>query len=238
MQMTKPVRCGTFEEVTYGKEHWTLLEETRDRAKQIMTVFEKSNLRTIVHGSLARGDVNKNSDIDIHLSEPVSSFTVETSLDKAQMRVNSRLIIQATPTYAMKAYIEIDPRINVSFSLMRLRKVEREFYRFGGEASFNQLMMDIRVPGVDKRLMLIEPTDKGHIESSIIGCEEQTAGILRISANTVRNRVRALLKRDKVGRTGLFIKRSLEADETFEMAVKRLADENPALRRKIKQMTR
>ena len=45
--------------------------------------------------------------------------------------------------------------------------------------------------GVDKRLMLIEPTEKGHVESSIIGKEEYVAKLLGISAETVLDRVHA-----------------------------------------------
>jgi predicted nucleotidyltransferase len=43
------------------------------------------------------------------------------------------------------------------------------------------------------------------------------------------------LKRDEVGRTGVFIKKELAADETFEMALKRLAEGNPAVRRRVKK---
>ena len=50
-----------------------------------------------------------------------------------------RLIVQATPTYAMKAHIEVSERITVTFPLMQMRTVEREFYRFGGETNLRQL---------------------------------------------------------------------------------------------------
>jgi predicted nucleotidyltransferase len=136
----------------------------------------------------------------------------------------------------MKAYIEIDARTCVSFPLMRMRRVEREFYNFGGEVDLNHLRAGTRVAGVDKRLMLIEPTERGHTESSIIGREEHTAKILGVSAETVLDRVHALLKRDEVGRTGVFMKKELATDETFEMTLKELADENPAVRRRIKKM--
>lgn len=232
----KPVRRADFKEVVYDDTRWSLLREYREKARRIMKALESSCLRTLVHGSLARGDVTKNSDVDIHLREQVSSFLVETALDKAKIAVDTRLLVQATPTYAVKAYIEIDPKTSVSFSLTRLRKVETEFYRFGGEASLSQLEENTRVAGVDKRLMLIEPTERGHTESSILGREEQTAGILGISTETVRDRVRVLMKRDAVGRTGVFIKKEVSSEETFEMALKRMADENPALRRKIKKM--
>jgi len=57
---------------------------------------------------------------------------------------------------------------------------------------------------------------------------------LGVSVNTVLDRVRALLRRDEVGRTGVFIERELASDETFEQALKKLADKNPAVRRRVK----
>jgi len=90
------------------------------------------------------------------------------------------------------------------------------------------------VLGVDKRLMLIEPTRKGHMESTIVGREETAAKLLNVSIATVLDRVHALLRRDKVGRTGVFIERELGQDETFELVLKQLADENPAVRRRLK----
>jgi predicted nucleotidyltransferase len=231
---TKPKKYADYKEVAYSSRHWALLGEYREKATQIMTALEAFRLQTLVHGSIARGDVNKNSDIDVFIANPQSSFLVETALEKARIPVNERLLVQATPTYAMKAYIEIDAKTSVSFPLMRMRRVEREFYTFGGEATLNQLKAGTRVTGVDKRLMLIEPAEKGHTESSIIGREEYAAKILGISAETVLDRVHALLKRDEVGRTGVFIKKELTSAETFEMALKKLADENPAVRRRLK----
>jgi predicted nucleotidyltransferase len=196
--------------------------------------LEIFNLESIVHGSIARGDVNKKSDIDVFIPFQASSFIVESALEKAGIRANRRLIVQATPTYAMKAYIEIDENTSVSFPLMKMRKVEREFYRFGGEATLKNLRDGVRVCGVDKRLMLIEPTRDGHRESTIVGHEEHVAKLLGISVDTVLDRVHALIRRDEVGRTGVFIQRELTDDETFEMALKRLADQNPAVRRRLK----
>jgi predicted nucleotidyltransferase len=155
-------------------------------------------------------------------------------LERAAVSVNSRLLVQATPNYAMKAHIEVDSKLSVSFPLMRMRRVEREFYRFGGEVNIQQLKTGVRSVGVDKRLMLIEPSEKGHVESSIIGREEQAAKRLGVSAETVLDRVHALLKRDEVGRTGVFVKRELAFEETFELALKRLVDENPAVRRRMR----
>ena len=232
----KPEKRAGYKEVTYNSARRALLREYREKATQIMTALESFHLQTLTHGSIARGDVNKKSDIDIFIPEPQSSFLVETALEKAEIPINARLVVQATPTYAMKAYIEVDARTSVSFPLMHMRRVEREFYRFGGEVNLKQLRAGARVAGVDKRLMLIEPVEKGHIESSIIDREELVAKILGVSTETVLDRVHALLRRDQVGRTGVFIKRELAHDETFEMALKKLAEENPAVRRKIRKM--
>jgi len=159
---------------------------------------------------------------------------VETALGKAGIPIIRRIVVQATPTYAMKAYVEIDENTRVSFPLMKMRKVEMEFYKFGGEATLKDLKNGVRVCGVDKRLLLIEPTEKGHRESPIVGREEHVARLLGISVETVLDRVHALLRRDEVGRTGVFIERELLDGETCEMVLKRLADKNPAVRRRLK----
>jgi predicted nucleotidyltransferase len=231
----KPTRREDYREVVYGNEHWVLLKSFREKAAVLMEALEAFHLQAVVHGSIARGDVKATSDVDVFIPEVQNSFLVETALEKAGIRVNARLVVQATPTYAMKAHIEIDEQSSISFPLMQMRKVEREFYQFGGEANLSQLKMDVRVAGVDKRLMLIEPDEKGHVESSILGKEEFVARTLGISAETVLDRVHALMKRDEVGRTGVFLKKELSADETFELALKRLSDLNPAVRRRMKK---
>jgi hypothetical protein len=231
---TKPERRLEYREVVYDAKRWSLLKEFRCKAMRIMEALEIFNLESIVHGSIARGDVNKKSDIDIFIPYQVSSFVVESALEKAGIKANIRLIVQATPAYAMKAYIEINENTSVSFPLMKMRKVEREFYRFGGEVTLKNLRDGVRVCGVDKRLMLIEPTEDGHRESTIVGREEHVAKLLGVSVETVLDRVHALLRRDEVGRTGVFIQKELSGYETFEMALKRLADQNPAVRRRLK----
>ena len=199
-----------------------------------MQSLEECLLRPIVHGSIARGDVTETSDIDIFLHGASSSFSIETALERSGFQVRQRTIIQATPLYALKGYIELDSQTSLSFPLVKMRQVEKDFYKFGGEASTSTLQKNKRVSGVDKRLMLIEPTTEGHVESAVIGQEKQVAKLLGVSPNTVLDRVRALLRRDEIGRTGVFIEQELNPDETFEQAMKKLADKNPAVRRRIK----
>jgi uncharacterized protein len=231
---TKPETRPETLKVDYTQERWRQLSQHRDRAKNLLSVLERREILAIVHGSIARGDVDKDSDVDVFIPDPPSSFQIETTLEQAKILPAIRTVIQATPLYAMKAYIEIDVATTVSFPLMALRRVEREFYHFSGEVMLAQLGAGTRVVGVDKRLMLIEPTETGHVESSILGREEQAAKKLGVAVETVLDRVRAIMKRDAVGRTGVFIKRELSPDETFELALKRLADENPAVRRRLK----
>src|SRR5271157_2609850 len=126
----KPTKPSDYREVTYTSARWTLLKELRSQAEKIMAALEEFHLQSIVHGSIARGDVNKTSDIDVFIGEVQNSFLVETALEKAHVPLNARYIIQATPNYAMKAHIEVSEQITVSFPLMQMRRVEREFYRF------------------------------------------------------------------------------------------------------------
>ena len=230
----KPVRRAERIRVIYNEERWKLLCELRKKAKKIMEALEKFNLPCIVHGSIARGDVTAKSDIDIFIPSPPSSFMVETALEQAGIPINRRVIVQATPSYAIKAYVEIEEKVSVSFPLVKLRPIEREFYRFGGEISLEELKRNVRVPGVDKRLMLIEPTSDGHVESSVIGREEEVARLLGVSTDIVWDRVNALTRRDNVGRTGVFLERELSPKESFELVLKRIADKNPAVRRRIR----
>jgi hypothetical protein len=230
----KPLRRPERKEVNYSKEHWRLLAELRGKAMEVMKCLQKHNIVSITHGSIARGDVSAKSDIDIFVPNPPSSFIIENALESCGFRVNRRFVVQATPSYAMKGYLQIDEQRCVSFPLMKLRSVERDFYKFGGEIDLTALENNLCIKGVDKRLMLIEPTPKGHIESAILGREQTVANLLGVSIETVLDRVHALLRRDKTGRTGVFIERELTANETFEMVLKQLADQNPAVRRRLK----
>jgi predicted nucleotidyltransferase len=234
MMAKKPMKRAERVEVVYNEKHWKMLRELRSKTIQIMEVLDHSHIPSIVHGSIARGDISEKSDIDVFLPDPPSSFAIETALERAHIPANRRIVVQATPFYAVKGYIELDEQRCVSFPLVKLRHVERDFYRFSGETSLPTLKKNTRVSGVDKRLMLIEPTLRGHTESSVVGREETVAHLLGVSLNTLLDRVHALFRRDEVGRTGVFIERELSPDETFEMVLKKLADQNPAVRRRLK----
>jgi predicted nucleotidyltransferase len=233
----KPQLRAEQVEVIYSDKQWLLFHEFRLFAAKIMEAFEARGIKTIIYGSIARGDVSPKSDIDIFIPAPPASFLIENILENQGLSIQKRVIIQATPSYAIKGYIEIDELRSVSFPLAKMRPIEREFYSFSGELSYLQVRRGDRVPGVDKRLMLIIPTSHGHVESSIIGQEEAVAKLLNVSVNVVLDRVRALTKRDKVGRTGVFLKYELAPDESFESSLNELATKNPAIRRRLRTNT-
>jgi hypothetical protein len=230
----KPSRRTDRVEVVYDETHWQLLGLLRRRTLEIMEALSRVNLLSIVHGSIARGDISKKSDIDVFLPEQLSSFSVENALEAAGLTVRRRILIQATPAYAFKGYVELGENSCVSFPLVKMRRTERDFYKYGGELELQMLKNNARVSGVDKQLMLIEPTATGHVKSGIVGREEEVARFLGISVETVYDRVRTLLRRDEIGRTGVFIERVLSPGETFEMALRGLAAENPAVRRRLR----
>ncbi|MEM2102665.1 MAG: nucleotidyltransferase domain-containing protein [Candidatus Bathyarchaeia archaeon] len=230
----KPLRRAERIEVIYDDKRWQLLKTLRCQALNIMNALARAHVYSVVHGSIARGDVSEKSDVDVFLPEPPSSFMIECALENAGFSVSRRVLVQATPVYAVKGYVELSERQCVSFPLVKMRRVERDFYKYGGEANLEMLRNNLRVAGVDKRLMLIEPTEKGHVESSIVGREEEVAKILDVSLATVLDRVRALLRRDDIGRTGVFVEKELVPGETFEMALQSLAKKNPAVRRRLR----
>jgi len=229
----KPSTRKEFLEVTYSEERWTQLAALRRKATKLMKVLISSNFLPITYGSIARGDISKSSDIDVFIPEPASTLTVEMALEKADIRPRRRILVQATPSYALKACFEIEELVSVSIPLVKLKRTEREFYRFAGEIALEQIILEKRVPGVDKRLMLIEPIPGGHVETSIIGRESYVSKLLGVSSQIVNERVRVLMKRDKVGRTGIFLERDISSDETFESIVREIARTSPALRRRL-----
>ncbi len=237
MVREKIERRSEYKVVVYDERRWFLLKKLREEAIRVMKSLVEAGIASIVHGSIARGDVHEGSDIDIFVPFPVPSYRIELALEKGGFQVSHKLIVQATPSSTPKAYIVLDPdekRI-VSFPLGKLAKREYEFYYFGGALDLQGLLRDIRVPGVDKRLMLIEPTPHGHIEYSIIGREAEAARKIGISIETILERVRVLTRRDEIGRTGVFVKVELEPWDSIEETVKRIARNNPLFRRALRE---
>lgn len=221
-------------EVAYGRERWRLFRQLRSEVGEMMRPLAASHIDAFAYGSIARGDVSEDSDIDIFLPRPPVSALIEASLERAGMPIAMREIVQATPSYAAKAYVYIGERRSYSFPLMGMRAVELEFYGFAGSVGIYQVEKGIRVSGVDKRLMLIEPTELGHMESHVRGREGVVAKILGVSVAAVRDRVRTLSRRERIGRTGVFLKRMLAPEEGFGEVLEQLSRTRPAVRRRLR----
>jgi predicted nucleotidyltransferase len=193
-----------------------------------------SHIHCITYGSIARGDIHDDSDIDIFIPNPPSEALIEAAINRAGIHIRERVIVQATPSYAAKANLIIDELTCYSFPLVELKANEAEFYSFAGSLNYVKLNNSLRIPGVDKRLMLIVPMEKGHRESSIVGKEGYVAKILNVSTNIVNERIRILGKRERHGRTGLYLKRVLSPNESISTVVRELSASRPALRRRIR----
>ncbi len=229
---------GFVREVHYDKKRWNILMEKRRKTLKILTDLKSCGvILAFAHGSIARGDVDENSDVDIALLEPYPSGIIRYCLEKNGYNIYSISIVQATPRHTPKIYIYLNAleELCISNPLTHLDPIEIEYYRFSGMASLDDIAANIRVVGVDKRLIFIEPTDFGHREFPVIGNEGYVAKRLGISLNTVMDRVEALSKRVEEGHTGLFIKIILSDFEQLEFTIERLCVENSLFRRKVER---
>ena len=222
-------------EVVYDSSHWMLLQDLREKAFKIMDALAARSLSSAVYGSVTRGDVNKKSDVDVIIPYTTSSHTVELALRMGGLQIFSRRIAQATPSHTPKAHIYLDAvdETCLTFPLTSFRSLELEFYRFGGFQQVEEIKTEKRVPGCDKRLRLIQPTQTGHVESLIRGREREVARIVGVGVRIVEERIRVLTRRERVGRTGIVFSRDLEEDEVFEEALKQVSDTNPIVRRRL-----
>jgi uncharacterized protein len=222
-------------QVNYNADDWETLARLREEAKKMMKPLEDAHIYSIVYGSIARGDVSKTSDIDVYLPTPPSPTLIAATLESAGIRYTRREIIQATPSYAAKAYIYIDELRGYSFPLVPLNPSEEDFTGFAGRISYSQLIEDIRVPGVNKNLILIEPNENGHTETPIRGIEGIVAKKLGVDTRIVLQRQRTLERRTRVGRTGVYIKRELAPSESIGTVFNDLAKNDSAIRRRLRK---
>jgi predicted nucleotidyltransferase len=235
MGRTRVRSIPEFREVVYGDYHWRLLKELRIKAREVMEIFVKHGLQVWVHGSIARGDVWEKSDVDVVIPLKTPGLIVEHILEESGFKPFSRYIVAATPTSTPKGiiYLDDEERVSVSFPLFDYKPREVEFYKYSGVLTYSQLIADERVPGVNKNLVLIIPTESGHLEAPVPGYEDYVAKVLGVSVDIVRERVEVLTRRDQVGRTGIFAKIALAPGESFEEAIERLLREKPLIRRTI-----
>ena len=211
-------------EVVYDEGRWELLRRLREKAAKVMEALAKCGIPSITHGSIARGDVRPGSDIDVVVPFPVAPSRLVSCLELMGFRIYRACVVKATPAHTPKVYYDLDyeGKTVVSHPLRELSPREREFYRFGGEIELEDLMRGVRVPGVNKELKLIVPTEYGHLEYPVIGNEHYVAEVVGVSPETVRERVRILRRRAEIGRTGVFLEECVGPEETVEGLVARL----------------
>lgn len=230
--MVQPKKTVSGGQVTYSEKDWQRFEEFRKKTEEILRALQDFDLRGLAHGSIARGDLKKSSDIDIIILKTVPSYRVELALKEVGPPELGRKIVMATPWQLPKAHIPISENATVTFPLEKPRRIEEEFYRFGGAVSLDQVQKEERVPGVDKRLVLIEPTEGGHKESGVVGREGEVAKKLDVSIDIVEERIDVLTRRNEIGRTGVFLEREVPPEESFESMWKKIREKNPKISRK------
>ncbi len=235
MVRVKPIRKDIVRHVVYDEERWKLLNTLRLKAINIMEILEEEGIKSIVHGSVARGDVHKDSDIDIVIPYEIKPCIVEAALIKHGLEPILKRICQATPWHVIKCHIILPENTVITFPITPLSRLEREFYKFGGEVTLADLKRNIRRPGIDKRLMLIIPVEDGHIEESIFGREIEAAKILGISLDIIEERKKVLLKRDEIGRTGIFVDIEFHPYISFEEMIFKIARRNIFFRKKLRE---
>ncbi len=210
-----------FDSVTYSENHLKLLQQKRERSKTLLEMFVKEGLNPFIYGSIARGDIHNDSDIDMVLIQSIAPYQIEIILEKNGFKNYFREIIMATPADTLKLYIYLNELESITIPLSKFNKKSSEFYDFGGKINLNQILNSIRVPGINKRLVFIQPTSDGHEEYSIIGNENLAAKQLSVGINLINERKRVLLRREKFGKTGVFLKRSIGMGETTELVLKK-----------------
>jgi len=202
-----------FNSVIYSENHLKLLQQKRERSKTLLEMFVKEGLNPFIYGSIAR--------------------QIEIILEKNGFNNYFREIIMATPADTLKLYIYLNELESITIPLSKFNKKSSEFYDFGGKVNLNQIINRIRVPGINKKLVLIQPTSDGHEEYSIIGNENLAAKQLSVSINLINERKRVLLRREKFGKTGVFLKRSIGVGETTELVLKKLSNKHTIVRKKL-----
>ncbi|MHC1604409.1 MAG: nucleotidyltransferase domain-containing protein [Candidatus Methanofastidiosia archaeon] len=217
-------------EVIYTKSHWKRLYSLRLEALEVMEAISAYN--PIAYGSIARGDIHKGSDVDIFIPDIVSSYLLEINLEN--FGIVDKIIAMATPWHLIKAHLVLSNGVTVTFSLVNFKNFEKEFYYFGGAVTIDDITHKKRVAGVDKRLILTEPTENGHRETEITGREAEVAKLVGVSLGVVRERQQVLNRRNKVGRTGIYLQKHLAPDDNIELELKRIADKDSNVKKRYR----
>jgi predicted nucleotidyltransferase len=177
--------------------------------------------------------VRPESDVDAFIPHPVNPEVLQARIEELLGGWKRRVVVQATPTYAVKGYVYLDDLTSVSFPLVEMMPSELLFYDVAGKVDLEGVRRGVRVPGMNKSLVAIIPVDDGHLEYPVELDVEKAAKLMGVSPDALRERVRVLKRRREHGRTGLYKETELSSEETFSGVLKRLVDTNPYLKRRV-----
>jgi predicted nucleotidyltransferase len=223
-----------YRKVVYDERRWRTLREKRGMAERVLSALHEAGITdAFVYGSVARGDVRPESDVDAFIPHPVNPEVLQARIEELLGGWKRRVVVQATPTYAVKGYIYLDDLTSVSFPLVEMMPSELLFYDVAGKVDLEGVRRVVRVPGMNKSLVAIIPVDDGHLEYPVELDVEKAAKLMGVSPDALRERVRVLKRRREHGRTGLYKEIELSAEETFSGVLKRLVDTNPYLKRRV-----
>ena len=184
-------------------------------------------------------DIAANPPVYMHENDYHAYSGKELALD--DVGITSRKLVQATPGALVKAHVHLPQKAMVTFPLIQPTERELDFYAFGGMIGFEGLedVINNRVPGVDKRLMLIEPTAEGHAETPLSDLSPGLAAKkIGVGQEIVDERIRVLQRRAKVGTTGVYLDRPLAQDEGFEAVLEQITALDSLVRRRVKNRRR
>ena len=111
-----------FNTVTYSENRLKLLQQKRERSKSLLEMFVKEGLNPFIYGSVARGDVHNDSDIDIVLIQSIAPYQIEIILDKNGFNNYFKEIIMATPADTLKLYIYLNELESITIPLSKFDK--------------------------------------------------------------------------------------------------------------------
>ncbi|HDI10187.1 MAG TPA: nucleotidyltransferase, partial [Euryarchaeota archaeon] len=63
----KVSKIGEEREVIYQEERWEILASLRELAREVMSSLMEFGIDSMAHGSIARGDVHRRSDVDVFI---------------------------------------------------------------------------------------------------------------------------------------------------------------------------
>lgn len=222
-----------YRHVIYNEKRWEILREKREIAKRVMSPLYMSGYDPIIYGSIARGDVDADSDIDVFIEQVVNPALIETIVEKSLGGWINRTVVQATPGYVVKGYIFIDELVSISFPLVEMLPNEAEFYSIAGKLNYNDVLSEKRSRGMNKSMIVIIPVEDGHMEFPARQDPDLAAKLIGVDPKALRERLHVLEKRKEHGKTGRFIEVKLGEDETFSQVLKAIINENPVLRRRV-----